>query len=55
MKKTYIAPGTEVYKLKVESLLNVNSLNNEEQAGTGSESTPANFSRGGRGFFDDGE
>ena len=52
MNKTYIAPNTEVYKLKVESLLNVDSINTEEQAKQGTEANPVNFSRGG-GFFGD--
>ena len=53
MKKTYIAPDTEVYKMKVESLLNVDSIITEEQAEKGSEDAPVNFSREGRGFFDE--
>ena len=50
MNKTYIAPNTEVYKLKVESLLT--TVSNTE-AGEGSKESPVNFSREGRGFGDD--
>ena len=50
MNKTYIAPNTEVYKLKVENLLT--TVSNTEAA-EGSSGSPVNFSREGRGFGDD--
>ena len=56
MKKNYIQPDTLVYQLKTESLLDsasVNNINATQTAGPGSSEERVNFSREGRGFFDE--
>ena len=51
MKKTYIEPSITLVELKMESMIAAGSVGStsEEEAGSGSEDAPVNFSRQGWG------
>lgn len=53
MKKNYISPVVETIEIRTFNLMSGSPALTTEQAEKGSEDAPVNFSREGRGFFDE--